>query len=316
MSLSRIAVACWICAVAAHASAATKCSVESAASQVALDEDMISARIAKVMNPKLEELLKLTSTAKDPVKPLADQLSTREAGRFAEISQEIKGLRLSSFVESARSRDAGVIAQMFSTAWTRYVDPTAPAPKEDNFPGLIVLMMRFGLPNIDAQLAPVKPGECTIESALTLAENESIQRQIDDPVAARDVIVLTSLKTKYGADVAKWDKKMSPKDIRTLRRIMTEMQPSIRDRSLSQDLQNILDWWRVAELVYTTDKEDLSTYGSDMVALGNTLKAKQGLDQRTKIMIGLWGKINEKVPSRQQIEFRALADEAKDAGVK
>jgi hypothetical protein len=44
-----------------------------------------------------------------------------------------------------------------------------------------------------------------------------------------------------------------------------------------------------------------------MDKLGTTLEAKQGVDERTKILISVWGKINETVPSSEQKWLAAMS---------
>ena len=64
----------------------------------------------------------------------------------------------------------------------------------------------------------------------------------------------------------------------------------------------------MANLVYGTRKEDISTYGPDMAALGNTIEAQQStFDDRTKAMLGLWGKVNEKILSDDMKMLNAMA---------
>jgi hypothetical protein len=100
---------------------------------------------------------------------------------------------------------------------------------------------------------------------------------------------------------------LASEDVRVVQRIATEIRPVLRQGALTTDLQNILDWWRVAELVYTSRKDDIATYGSAMDKLGTTMEAKQGVDERTKILISVWGKINETVPSSEQKWLAAMS---------
>ncbi len=64
----------------------------------------------------------------------------------------------------------------------------------------------------------------------------------------------------------------------------------------------------MANLVYETRKEDIATYGPDMKALGNTIESQQSSwDDRTKIMLWLWDKVNEKVPSDDMKMLNAMS---------
>lgn len=274
------------------------CTVESTTSEIFGHVVEIEGRSAKAMMPLLTELQTLTEKAKDPKKPIGAQLSVHDSQRFTEIADQMKSVRLSNFVESAHSRDAIFVEQMFQTAWTLYNSPGA-APPSTDVPGAFLVTMRLLFPSVEPD-SVMTPSSCTVESALTAAEVDAETRAINDPAIARDFPVMQQLQAKYGvAPGGAFDpSKVTPDDSRVLHRIALSMQVAVQEQHLAQDIKNILDWWRMANLVYETRKEDIATYGPDMRALGNTIESQQGsFDDRTKIMLGLWGKVNERVPS-------------------
>jgi hypothetical protein len=177
-------------------------------------------------------------------------------------------------------------------------------------PANFLFAMRVLFPDVQAQ--PVAPplSSCTIDGALAAAEAEAATKALNDPAIIAGLPVMQQFKTKYriGPD-AKFDmSKFSPEDTRIFDRTQASMQLAYRELRLAQDIQNILDWWRMANLVYETRKEDLSTYGPDMSALGNTIEAqKNSFDDRNKAMLGLWAKVNEKILSDDMKMLNAMA---------
>src|SRR4051812_39159279 len=96
--------------------AAQVCTVESATNQIQITEIEREGRSAHVRIQIIKELEAINRKATDARRPLSDQLAPRDAARFAELSQRMQSLQLASYVESARSRDAGIVQQMFAAA--------------------------------------------------------------------------------------------------------------------------------------------------------------------------------------------------------
>jgi hypothetical protein len=240
------------------------CTVGTATDQVEVTVTEYEARAADAMKPMIAELEQLTKKATIPDKAIADQLTPREAGRFAEISQQIKGIRIAQFVESEHQRDALVVRQMFDAAQEFYVDSLEPSPPSalptdaDKVPSAIVLVMRAVFPDVKPQYSALNSNDCTVENALKLAEFEAVKQfNVSDPLLTRDLQLLEQIKAKYGiqTDQPVDATRLASEDVRVVQRIATEMRPVLRQGALTTDLQNILDWWRVAELVYTSRKE-------------------------------------------------------------
>ena len=93
---------------------------------------------------------------------------------------------------------------------------------------------------------------------------------------------------------------------------MNETQPATREITLAQDVQNIRGWWSAAELIYATHKKDIANYGPVFEEFGKALQTRMaGLDERTRVMIGLWSKVNERLPSHEEQMMRVIANQSK-----
>ncbi len=292
------------------------CTVEAATFEIYGHVVDIEGRSASAMMPLIDELRALTAKAKDPSRSVGAQLSVHDSQRFMEIADQIKSVRLSNFIESGHSRDAIVVQQMFKAAWALYSNPSA-FPADTDLPGNFLMVMRVAFPNVEAQAVATSFPACTVESALAIAEADAETRAINNPAIARDFPIVQQLKAKYGIGPSGvFDPtRLTPEDTRTLRRIQLAMQVAIQEEGLAKDIQNILDWWRMANLVYETRKEDVATYGPDIRVLGNTIEAQQNtFDDRNKAMLGLWAKVNEKIPSDEMKLLNAMAPAIDAAG--
>ena len=76
--------------------------------------------------------------------------------------------------------------------------------------------------------------------------------------------------------------------------------PALREGQLITDLENIKTMARASDIVYEADQRDVTFSGGDMKAIGTTISNKaaaNAYDKRTAFAIGLWRKINEKIPA-------------------
>lgn len=293
------------------ADAAPSCTVESATNQLVADGITRRAESAKVTLPMLSELKGLGDKATDPHKAIGDQLSPRDAARFATISNQYAGIRLSELVESAYDRDASVVQTMWQTAWKTYTDPSA-IPAKNDVAGSLMIVMRAIFPQPELQPRQVLPGQCSVADALALAEDQAVKRAeaFDGATLQRDTAILDELRAKYGvAQGSPLDpSKMTPEDTQTWDRISVELTPAFRELQLARDLQNIRDWWAMANVVHETRREDIRTYGADIQNLGKTMEPMiAGFDDRKGAMLGLWRKVDDKVESHAMRDMEIVA---------
>jgi hypothetical protein len=301
---------------AALARTNTECTLEIASGYVILDASQTQALSASASLPILEELKSIVSKGKKPGAPLRDQLNARDLARFAEINTRLSSIRLSSYVESSRERDATVVQRMYDTAWKIYADPTF-TPAADDFANATLYAMRIMIPKSDRNVGDTPLQGCSIEAALTADLQKSYSRiNADTPSFERISSAMNALKASYGiAADGKFDRsKMKPGDLRELERFSTQLQPFFREADLVDDLQHILEWWQTANMIYSTRKQDIATYGASVEHMGKTLDAKLATaPDHMKLYVGLWNKVNEKVPSQAMKDNEILGGVAAEA---
>ena len=290
--------------------AARSCTVGMATGQTEIDEIRWSGAQAQVENQMLGELKKIAEIAKNAHEPIGDQLSPRDAARFATITSRLAVMRESELVESAYARDASVVEKMWETAWSTYANPSS-LPAKNDLSDSLTLLLRLMFPSPKYTLRPILPGHCSVDDALVRAEDTAVRRMNGFvPVLERDQATMDALRAKYGVSQGEpLDKsKMTPEDIHIVDRIMVELTPGFQERTLAVDLQNIRDWWAMASLVHKTRLEDIQTYGGDPRYLGKTMQPMLAkFDPRQRAMLGLWRKVNEKIKSEAEKEIEAIA---------
>ncbi len=277
------------------------CTLEDATNQIVADDIERRGRSATVERPLIEEMRAIGMKATVPNRAIGDQLTPRDAARFAEVSERFKEMQLSAFVESGHSRDADVAQRMFEMAWKTYSDPKYSPPSNDRVGGVLVIM-RALFPTYQPW-KPSSDSSCTVDTALAGDEAQGLQRFQDlQPVMNHNLPLLQQLRRRYGiADDGTFDSnKMQPDDYRAAQAILVSLQPSISEKNLLLDLQHIRAWWSVASLVYTTRKEDVATYAS-FEHLGDTLTPQiKAMPQAQQALLGLWQMVDNKVPSEEE----------------
>lgn len=262
----------------------------------------------------LDELRAIAARAPDPRRALGDQLAPRDAARFAELSQQLRQMQLSAYVESAHARDAGVVEEMFLAARKAYADPTY-RPADDDVAGTVLVVLRSALPK-DDPWSPATEVGCTVDTALAREETAGLRRvNVFTPMLHRDMPIIRQLRAQYGVDQdGKLDpSRMSPEDARTWETIQVEMQPAFRERTLALDLQHIRAWWAAADIVYRSRKEDISIYVS-IDHIGDTLDAwADRLSPEQRGLIGIWKLVDERVWSQERRDTDRAAKAAQAA---
>lgn len=292
---------------AARASSAP-CTVEQATNEIQVAGIERQGRSAQLKISILNELQSINAKATDAHKPLGAQLKPRDAARFAELGERLRSLQLAGYVESAHSRDAKIAWEMFRAARKFYVDPNYSPPASDHAAN-IVFLMRFLLSKGSQWSLPSRE-VCSVSLAIAREQAATFKR-IEGmmPMFSKNEPIIANLRARYrvGSGEKLDPARMTPDDARTLESMQVELQPAFREQSLSTDLQNIRAWWHVADFVYRSRKEDVTTYGS-FDHLGDTLQLQQReLSQDQRVLIGLWGKLDELIPSDARREMEQAA---------
>jgi hypothetical protein len=284
------------------------CNLDTAVGQIYSADINRRAHTGVAETPLLAALEAIADKAPSKHLAITDQISPRDAARFAEIADQIKQMRLAAYVESAHARDALVTESMFNAAWKSYTDPQYTVPSND-VAAAALMLLRIALPKQEPWLPPLST-ECSIDMAIATEEQLSFDRiNSFTSTFKRDFALFQQMKARYGTDSkGELNKKVMPSDdIRIVEAIMVDMHPLILQRTLLQDLQNIRAWWSIADLVYRTRKEDVATYAS-WDHLGDTLQPQiDRMSEEQKVLLGIWRKIDERVKSDEQQDMNMLS---------
>jgi len=259
-----------------------------------------AAAIAEQSLPVLKQLEQINVKAKIPGKPLQDQLDPQDIAKFTELSQRLQTTQIAQLMESRRQRDLMVIEKMVMLADREYRWQDHPSEKDPDY--LIyasIQLLRFTVKKDDITVpaAPI----CSLEFALHSIENEPIGKinaskdQLDSAT-----ISLKSILAKYRMD--KLDRsRLSKADLEKVNELQNKVfKPLERQSTFIKDLEHIKLMARASEIMYEANKQDIAFGGGDVNAIGKTLQRRSKnneFDEDTQIAIGLWTKINEKIPS-------------------
>jgi hypothetical protein len=104
------------------------CSIEEVAGQIQYAAIQRAAELSGQQILLLKRFNALGDKAKEPDKPLNQQLSQADLAEFAQLQQRYQSIELLQLLESNYERDNHVIRDMFEVAQAQYLG--APAPKE------------------------------------------------------------------------------------------------------------------------------------------------------------------------------------------
>ncbi|HKM65513.1 MAG TPA: hypothetical protein VJY39_23795 [Acidisphaera sp.] len=304
------------CLSAGSPAHAQTCSVEQATASV--EEDVIErgGRSAAESMAIIQALERITHEAQKPGVPLSRQLNSVDAARFTELSQKLQSIRVGQLIESARARDARVVAGMYAAAWAAYGNPSY-VPADGDVPGATLLVLRVLRPQPEIPNIP-QSSSCSVDSALDAVERETLARiQSFDATTRRSLDVINQERQKYNlpANGSIDPSKLRPDDARTLQRAQSEMQPAFAEAQLAYDAANIISWWDISKHVYRSWLEDIETYGADPGSMGKTLDREMAsFDQQQKALLGIWIKIDERMPSDAEKQNAALANALRSNG--
>jgi len=259
-----------------------------------------AAAIAEQALPLLDQLDQIASKATIPNKLIKDQLSPEDIGKFTELSQRLKTTQLAQLMESRRQRDLMVLEKMVMVADREYrwQDP----PNEDN-PDFIIYsalqLLRLTIEDKDIS-SPTSSG-CTLEYALDSLEHEVISK-INAGSARLEWAgkEFESILAKYR--MKKLDRsRLSKTDLEKVNELVNDViKPMQRHGIFFMDIEHIKLMARASEIIYESDKQDIAFGGGDIEAIGKTIQRRKNnneFDKSTQIAIGLWRRINEKIPS-------------------
>jgi|BEDMetMinimDraft_2_1075160.scaffolds.fasta_scaffold03173_4 hypothetical protein len=285
------------------------CTINKAVDEIQLNDLNQEADEGKQSVQLLNQLSELSNKAKNPNKPVGEQLDPADNEKFGELRAQLIHTQAYNFIQSNRARDAEVIAQMYDVALKSYSDPSYnPSADLAKSPGSAVIFLRVMQPN-QIDYVPSTDTTCTIDFALSQAQAQLVQQMTSAlPIIQRDKPIIEALRAKYGvAAGGQFDRsKMSEDDVQTLDLIQNEVKPALTDLTLALDLSNIRAWWGVSELIYNDDLQDLQKT-DDPNNIGDTIRSQvSSFSPAIKAVAAVWNMVDAKVPNDNTTQFQQM----------
>jgi hypothetical protein len=296
--------------VSSALAATEPCTVDHAAKIVSTSDADSGAKALVVWASILKQFHTILGKSKSSTEPLSLQISGADAEKFGELRQQLQQVMFYSVMQSSRTRDADVVAAMNANAWKLFTSPDTDIsddPTKD--PGYFLLVLRALLPSAP-DYVPSTDTNCTLDLALSMEQAKVVQQiSIDGAIVSKDAPVMDAIRAKYGFPAgSKIDQaKLSPDDAQTVNIIRVQVQPAMSDISLATDLQNIRDWWGIAQLKYTDDLYDMEMT-SDPNNIGDTFSA-QPLSPRNEKLFKLWSFVNSQLPCELSKQMQEVISE-------
>ncbi|MFT9095209.1 MAG: hypothetical protein ABF459_08735 [Gluconobacter cerinus] len=290
---------------------AASCSVREAANNVEIADAKHSAHIAKstiALNEKMLEIIK-NIPGNDGKTPIGKLMNPEQAERFGQLRNQMLAFDFDELIESELARDAEAIAIMYSAAKAEQESTTRTASNE-KAPLVLYDAMRSDpsmKPNIRVPQTP--PMGCSLDDALA-GDIFDAQQHIDAFPAAilqASQSTTSSLKRKYGSIDAS---KMSSDDKEAFEASLNAVAPALRNLTFERNLQNIRDFWAVAQEIHNNRIVDLRENGVNANVLGQTEEADfSKRTPRDQMLFQGWRWLNKKMPSDKERELKARAQE-------
>jgi hypothetical protein len=278
---------------------ASACSLDEVVGQIYFSALTRAGELSNQQLALLEKFSAIGDRAKDPNKPLNQQLSQADLAEFTQTKTRYQSIELLQLLESNYSRDNRTISEFFTVAQEDYLG--MPAPKEGDkrylpYAFLAVMAAASEAESVKNNLI-TEPSrkDCSVETALQEVEQESLDRLNKLPLgqAAQE---LNAMRARNGG--AKVDRdKLGPADRTIFDRIQrTAYAPAYREKAFITNLESLKLLARTAVLKFELGKKDAIDSGGDFDAVGKSVDALN-LDERGKFGFGILAKIAEKYPS-------------------
>lgn len=278
----------------------SRCNLREAVAALHFQSVERRAAIAEQMLPVVDNLKAVTEKVKDNNRPVGDQLSTADVDKFSRYSQQIQTMQLSSLIESRRLWDLSAIETMAMLADQEY--RWSKTPKENTDDAIYHASYQvIKLISSKLEVTEPKTKQCTLEYALHKLAQEPISKL--EPLLPQVPAASSyykSLTTKYKTDP------IDRKKLTTAERVKyDEYENNVfsifrKNYSYVKDIQSIKVMANALELMYQANMQDIALSGGSIDAIGKTIQRniqKNAYDEPTQLALGMWTKINEKIPS-------------------
>jgi len=258
---------------------------------------------------RMDELLKLSSKAKDGKKSVFSQLSPTDQKRYTQIITEQNLITAATILENNRTRQMDVMDHFIKLADKefRWYDTFV----ADDNPDKIYSDFVSALPDVLNQgknsdiTAPVN-AICTVDVALYRLEIDA-RDKLNNMCKAENClnaeVLLKKMAQRY--NVQRIDTtKLSPADKVTYddinKRVIFPIQ---HEQRFINQIEAIRLLNAASELMYQTERDDLKS--GDLARVGSTLRSKldnSQIDQHLVWAIGLWNIIQQKIKTKWPID--------------
>lgn len=303
----RLASVCGVAASLMSGSAfASECTVEGYVGTLVAEAAHRSADIAANQLPLIEEVEQLSTKAKDPKRPVGEQLGMEDLDRFATLTNRIKVIHLSMHLEEMRKRDMKVLGDLFRIATELYAGGPPPQNGDPDFFyfGLLVFM-RESFPDTEIT-TPTALSPCTWNNVMAMEEHAAVQRlNAGQSLVLEQTQILEAWKAKYGAPLN--PEKMNAADRRAFEAIKQTLMQLQAVQWYITDIEHIKAMAGAEEVLQASYRQDILDYGGDVDSLGKSFD-RSGHDERTKTLGKLWVMVSQQVPSDDILMFRELQE--------
>lgn len=293
---------------------AVQCQIVAVTNLLKLDHMFNGASLGAGMLAPLEELRRISETAKDQNKSVGEQLKPDQLQRFGELRQQMTAVNLLRLIESKRERDLDVLARMARVADGIYRWHSAPPETSPDYKiYLAIQLMRLASKDRKDDFTFKPFTRCDFDAAVDLMALEPLKR-LDDLNSGQSVRVLNELVAKYKTKPINPDR-LSPND----RRLYDDV---VRD--YGKPVSETLEFVRVLEdfkllneasiQIYSLGLKDAASSGGNANVVGASIqKSIKEKQVRTDLVVAInvWAVISDTFPPPIFKEFEQLEAAAK-----
>jgi hypothetical protein len=279
---------------------AEACTVESAVDDKYFASIQSEGDRAEQSLKVINRLRALNAKAKDPKKPVGEQLTLAESDEFSRLTQRQATMMVYSLIDSAHQRDLKVIKQTFDVANGLYLNGREPSEKDPQnyyFGLLSALRLLHEATEHKDVSTPKTTSDCSIEVALHSVEKESLER-LGGKQLSNDLAQLTAIQQRSpkGSDGAIDRGRMRHEDKAALERLERKLAPAFREHQFVSDLEVLKGLARMAELKHQLQKKDATDSAGDINAIGRSM-TRERLERRDELFLAVLKKIADNIPS-------------------
>jgi hypothetical protein len=268
------------------------------------------AAIAEQTLPLLKTVEALNNKAKDPKKPIGEQLSIPDLEKFSRASQQMQTMQLTSLMESRRLRDLKAIERMAILADQEYRWTQTPKDGTDDAAYHSAYQV-IKLVSKNLELSEPKTKQCTLEFALhkqMLEPTVKLEPLLPQLPAASSFV--KSLNSKYKMDPID-RKKLTASDRAKYDDLETNLFSVFRKNyEYMKDIESIKVLASALELMHQASMQDIAIGGGSFDVVGKTIQRNiqnKAYDESTQLAMGMWTKINERIPSQDVTDWKKFS---------